>query len=248
MTTMENELLKKSIKLAKKTLIKTIKQTNNPEIIQDGLYILNVVTKHSIFMQALGLLIVNEKLSPELFIRHLISCKAIVCSQIYLFDLEIKKIKNLKVINEFFQNLAVSSAIKSPIELQLQDTYNSKIKNIDELKGLELIRNEKFYLLAHLIGNSFESVAIFNHKENNKTYYYNFGFYLALYFLLHRETLARKAKIPSLLDQLPTQNLLIVKLNIMEKYINAIATIYPLEFNEFIILNNKSINKMKNLS
>ncbi|WP_339024143.1 hypothetical protein [Spiroplasma endosymbiont of Agriotes lineatus] len=244
---MGNELLKKSIRLAKKTLTKTIKQTNNPEVIQDGLYILNVVTKHSIFMQTLGLLIVNEKLSPKLFIRHLISCKAVVCSQIYLFDLEIKKIKNLKVINEFFQNLAISSAIKSPIELQLQDIYNSKIKNIDELKGLGVVRNEKFYLLAHLIGNSFESIAIFNHKKNNKTYY-NFGFYLALYFLLHRETLARKAKIPSLLDQLPTQNLLIIKLNIMEKYINAIATIYPLELNEFIILNNKSINKMKNLS
>lgn len=244
---MKQKLLNKYFKLTKKVIIKAIKDTNNLEIISDGLYILNKIDNQNQITKLFVLLMVKENLNPELLLRNLVACQAVVCSEIYFFDLEMKKMKNFQAIKEFFQNLATSALLRSPIAVILPNFYKIKIKDITELETIDLVRKKRYFWCSHLIGEIFTIVVGFNKTDVNQYYYY-FGFYLSLYFLLHREFLARKAKIPSLLDQIVSQELLIIKLQVMERYINAISNLYPIDFNQFIILNNKLINQMKYMS
>lgn len=224
---------RKIIKISQRMIIKALKETKDKKIIHDGKYVLKHVLHQHIFDRVLILIIFNEKLNPEVFIRHLITSNAILISNLFYFDKELKNLKDIKKLNHFFSAMAIKTSDKSPINLEIEDIYYSD-PNIGELSTiLNKIRLEKYYKLSHLIGRVFQSIGQHNEKTNLRTYY-NFGFYFTLYYLLHRETLARKKKNPTLHDQLLSKDLLILKLNVMEHYIDAVTTLFPQTFNTFI--------------
>lgn len=242
---MKKSLIKKTIKLTRQTIIKALTETKNCEIIADGVYILNTVLKNNFFLKIIILMINKEGITPELFIRYLVTSQSSIASNIYFFNSELKKIQNLSAINDFFTQLAIKSAIKSPVELNLQNIFKSGAKVIKEIPNLDTERAKKYYYFSNLIADLLQSLAIFSHKEKPNNYY-SFGYYLSLYYLLNREKLARKTKNPSLLDQWDNLDFTITKLKIMKNYINFASKIYPLEFNNFILLINKMINEQKN--